>query len=258
MNDCNQIIDAIQKGFSQVTCTPLDNGILVNLPFFKPSNDPIQIFVKKEKERYYITDLGGTIDELRMHGVPVSRFYTRTGVKQLLSADNIVFENEDLVKYFDSEEELPNVLTAFVQAILNLQGIATTGTESKEPKFRVRIHKYLAENKAFFDSEPDFYGDSGRKYKADFQLVYPSTNTESSLIALINAPNKVINPNKIDYAYTMWSDLKYGIKKPITLFDDEVEWPKAFITLLKINSTVFQWETDQDLFRETLEDYIVV
>lgn len=264
---CEGINHALQRVMmDDVICREVDNGILMHLPLLTPSNDSLEIFVAFDpvSRTLSITDLGQTLDELNIHGIPAAGIRKRKNVMRLLQQEGISLDGDFLHRELkinsretqDLEDLLSNELRRFIQSMLTLMGLTLTGRFKLEKgKFLDEVYNYLAEKHVLFDSEPTITGESGRTYQPDFQLINPKTDTAEALMVALGDTEQI--KRRVDAVFVMWQDTPTQFQR-VSVLDDKIEWPKSEITLLQKTSTTFMWEEQREQFNKFLEPYMII
>ena len=161
----------------------------ITTPFLNHNNDMISIFVKKNGDRYYLSDNGQTLNELNLSGVNLDRSEKRLSeLNTILNGLGIKREQSELFTHTD-EKRYPESKHRLIQAILSVDDMFMLAEPKVESFFLEDIINFFELNEVRYIPDVLYSGRSGFTHKFDFSIPKSKKNPET-IIKAINTPRR--------------------------------------------------------------------
>jgi hypothetical protein len=162
----------------------------ITTPFLNHNNDMISIYVKKNDDRYYLTDNGQTLNELHLAGVNLDRSEKRTHeLNVILNGLGIKrSDNSELFTYTD-EKRYPEAKHRLIQAVLSIDDMFMLAEPKVESFFLEDVINFFELNEVRYIQDILYSGRSGFTHKFDFSIPKSKKNPET-IIKAINTPRR--------------------------------------------------------------------
>ena len=182
----------------------------ITSPYLDNNNDYIQIYVKQEKQTIFFSDDGYTLNNLKSHGLELTKSRKQQLYNILIQFGVEIKGNELVTK--SSPHEFPVKKHMFIQAIMHINDMYLTLRTKNISYFIDDIQAYFADNDIFYTDNAKFTGRSGFTHNYDFIFQRTKNKPERFCLA-INNPTKQIAGNTI----FAWNDTKFTRKKDSSL-----------------------------------------
>ncbi len=161
----------------------------ITTPFMNHNNDLISVYVKKNGDRYYLSDNGQTINELSLSGVNIDRSEKRSQeLTSILNGLGIKRERSELFTHTD-EKKYPESKHRLIQAILSVDDMFMLAESKVESFFLEDVINFFELNEVRYISDVMYSGRSGFTHKFDFSIPKSKKNPET-IIKAINTPRR--------------------------------------------------------------------
>ena len=210
--DCQRIIEDYIKWIRDNTIIKsIQNGAIceISTPFLDRHNDHLQIYVKKQDEKYILTDDGYTIADLGMSGMEINTPKREQIFRTILNGFGVEWgiNNELYI-----EANLSNIGQKkhyLLQAIISVNDMYTLSQETVYSLFKEDVERYFKSNDIFFSRDIKITGKTGFDHNIDF-LISASRTKPERLIKTINTPRR----NPIMAAIFAFSDITLIREQP--------------------------------------------
>ena len=168
-----------------------DTGyIAVSTPYIDRHNDCIDIYIKCEDGRYFITDDGYTLDDLEQSGCMLGRKGSKR--QQLLSvALNGLGVNlrDGALTITTPKEKFPQAKHSLVQAILTVNDMFYVSQPTVKSLFLEDVAKWLDDSDIRYSRNIPFVGKTNYVHRFDF-LIPKSRTKPERIIRALNNPSR--------------------------------------------------------------------
>ncbi|WNY25949.1 DUF1828 domain-containing protein [Methanolapillus millepedarum] len=173
----------------ETTFKEIDNyWVEVTTPFLDSHNDYLQIYVKKEGDKYKITDDGYIIDDLKSMGVSLET----KNRKKLMEATLNGFGVQNIgreITVVATNENFPQKKHDIIQAMISVNDLFYTSTQNITNLFIEEIVMWLDQSDVRYVPNIHFTGKSKYSYRFDFAIPKSKKYPERILKA-VNNPSK--------------------------------------------------------------------
>lgn len=181
----------------------------ITTPYLDRHNDYLQIYVKKENEKYFITDDSYIIDDLLSSGCTLS-VKRQELLKTTLAGFGVHLDGNSLyVK--TSTEHFPLKMHNFIQAMIAINDLFYLSPSHVSGLFYEDVSNWMDSINIRYTPKVKFSGKSGYDHMFDF-VIPKSKKFPERIIQTINQPQKnsvlLLIQNWIDTQYTRPVDSK--------------------------------------------------
>jgi len=179
-----------------------NDWVMMTSPFTGLFNDNIEIFLKKENSKIFMTDSGETLSNLELTGVNISKSKSRKEVLQriLLNYGIKLNESNELVVESD-EKTFPQKKHNLISAIIEVNDLYVLSKHQVTSIFKEDVRAFLDEQEIVFTSDFISKGSSGLEFSFDFQIAH---RKDEIVIKCFNTINKMLFSS---FLFT-WDDIK--------------------------------------------------
>ena len=218
----------------------LSNGYVeITTPFLDRHNDYIQLYVKKENNRFVLTDGGYIINDLADSGCSVE-----TGKRKMLLNNTLLgfgIQNRNNHIYASaSKENYPVVYNNIIQALISVDDLFYTSSPTVESIFYEDVAAWLSEKNVRHIPKIKFSGKTGFNHEFHFGIP-KSDKAPERIVQAINNPQQ----NKIGNLIWMWEDSKEFRPKKTQLYailnDSEKNVDKSVQAFEQYDIQAFPW-----------------
>jgi len=167
--------------------------VSVTTPFLGLYNDPIEIYIKRENDKYILSDDGATIKGLDLLGANISHSPKRKewlsyvlqnyGIK--LDGCNELTVNADNTNFAQKKHGL-------ISAIAEISDMEVTAKHMVSSLFKDDVKQLLDEQNLIYTPQFITKGSTGLEFTFDFQI---AGRTKEMMIKSFNSLNKINVPN---------------------------------------------------------------
>jgi hypothetical protein len=186
----------------KTTFANVDDYIEITTPFLDSHNDHIQIYVKQDGERIFISDDGYTLSNLAMAGCDLSSQKRRQILQTILNGFGVKKIGSELTVEAN-RNDYPQKKHAMLQAIMSVSDMFMLAQDRVAGIFTDDIKKFLHQHDVRFTPSPQFTGKSGFQHAYDF-VIPASKKKPERLIKAINDPSK----SNTELVLFSWNDTK--------------------------------------------------
>ena len=204
MSWIDQLINDYYRFLKQktvITEAQLSDWVEISTPFTDVFNDTIDIYVKKQNEKFILSDDGKTIRNLELSGIEISRSQNRKDIlDKILLNYGIHLEGQELIVEA-TEFTFPQKKLNLLSTISEVNDLYVIAKHTVASLFREDVKNYLNENELVFTPYFISKGSTGLEFTFDFQIAY---RNKELLIKAFNSVNKLNLPH---FLFT-WDDVK--------------------------------------------------
>lgn len=160
----------------------------ITTPYLDRSNDHLQIYVKPEGAGLILTDLGNTIQELRMSGCDIATPRRQELLAVTLNGFGVEIEGDDLVVRGD-RGSFPVNKHRLLQAMLEVDDLFFTSRSTVASLFFEDVDTWLRDSKIRYLRHYRLKGLSKLDHHFDF-VVPASSDSPMRVIQAVNNPSK--------------------------------------------------------------------
>lgn len=185
----------------EITCTKMGEYYEITTPFLDAYNDYLQIYVKQEKNRFYFTDDGFSIQALNSMGVALTK-KRKEQISQIAKQFGVRLENGEL-KAESEISEFGRKKHMFVQALLRINDMYMTAQNRVSSFFLDDVNEYFAQNEIYVSENITITGQTGFNHLYDF-LLPRSQKRPERFCTIVNHPTRT----NIENSIFSWLDTK--------------------------------------------------
>jgi len=205
----NSYIDWLK---SKIQLKEVNGYYEISTPFLDRHNDHLQIYVKQEGSKLYLTDDGYTIGDLSMSGCDVSSPRRQNVLYTILNGLGVKLEDDALVVEA-RPENFPQKKHALLQAMISVNDMFMLSQHRVAGVFLEDVEQFLDHNEIRYTPSVQFIGKSGFSHTFDF--VIPSSKEKPErLIKAINNPTR----DKAQAMLFSWTDTREARKRETSMF----------------------------------------
>lgn len=198
--DCNELVNEYLNWLrEQITVSEVNGACEITTPFLDRHNDFLQIYVKKEGDKFFLTDAGYILADLQMSGLDLTP-KRQTILQTILRGFGVEQHNSEL-RVRASKKDFPQQKHSLLQAMLAVNDLFMVAQSRVEAFFLEDVEQYLRLNKIRFIPKVNFIGKSGYSHHFDFAIP-PSDAAPERLIKAINRPSR----DNITTSIFSWDD----------------------------------------------------
>lgn len=244
-NWVNEIIDKYYEFLRERTFTDIETGTewsVISTPFLGLFNDTIELYIKKNENKFLLSDDGATLKNLEYVGSQISRSPKRKDLldKILLTYGVQLIDEELIIEA--SEANVAQKKHNLISAISEINDMYMLAKHTVASIFKEDVKSYLDEQQIIYTPQFISKGSTGLEFTFDFQIAY---RHKEIVIKSFNIVNKLNLPN---FLFT-WEDIK-SVREKIT--------GKQVIGLAVINDEEKQLQTEYlEALKNKNADYIL-
>jgi len=192
MIDCQKIIDDYIKWIKDntiITSVGEDDICEISTPFLDRHNDHLQIYVKKQEDKYILTDDGYTIADLSMSGMDINTPKREQIFRTVLNGYGVMSGRNNELYIEANLNNIGQKKHYLLQAILAVNDMYILSQETVLSLFKEDVERYFKSNDIFFSRDIKITGKTGFDHNIDF-LISASKTKPERLIKIINTPKK--------------------------------------------------------------------
>lgn len=248
---CRKLVDDylgwLSQGFSVES---LGRECLITTPFLSPDGDQIQIRTFLRNGDAFLSDDGYAYDFLYMAGIDLDgRSQTRKlQFATILSANNILFDDGEMITKVAQEEGLGPALHRLIRAIQSCQHLIYTTKQTGVRTFREQVAELLAERNVNFKMDPSLPGNATAEHRFDFMIAKnPDIPMVIRALSTANALYARRLAKDLTWAFMDIRQAKVPFQGVALLDDSENVWDGEPYTILKAYSDqVVFWRDRQE------------
>lgn len=167
----------------------------VSTPFVGLFNDHIEIYIKKEGDKLWLSDDGETLWNLEMSGVNVMKSPTRKKIIKSIELNFGVKITDGEIHTEATTDNFFNRKHALLQAIQQVSDLRMTAKSDIVSMFSEDLKLYMEEKDVFYTPQFTLVGKSGLNFMFDFQTTGKKEET------VIRTYNSLKQSNVTDYLF---------------------------------------------------------
>ena len=187
----------------KTTLAELDTWVVITTPHLDRNNDHIQLYARKEQNRYFLTDDGYTISDLEQSGCELNTAKRKQLLDQTLNGFGVTRVG-DALQLATTLEDFPRSKHNLVQAMLAVNDMFYMAQPYVASLFHDDVVSWLDKSEIRYVERVKFTGKSGFDYVFDFTIPRSKHHPER-ILQTINNPNKD-NAQKL---FMQWFDTKH-------------------------------------------------
>jgi hypothetical protein len=223
----------------------------ISTPYTGIFNDGIEIYCKKDHNKWLLSDGGDALKRLEQVGLPISRSKKRKDLLRHILNNYGISQKEEELFVETNNENFIQKKHYLLQALLEVHELEQISERRVKSLFKEDVESYLSERKVLFTKDVKFIGYNGLDYHFDFQV--PKTDKEY----VVKAAN-TIQKNTLKSFVFNWKNVK-SVRENGKSFDaaiilnDEENEPKAdLIEAFEIEGVEIYYWSAKDKFAESL------
>lgn len=159
----------------------------IDTPFVGLFNDRIEIYVKKDNDKFILSDDGDTLSNLEMKGINVSRSSTRRSIINGIELNFGVSIKDGEITTEATKETFNSRKHALLQAIQQVSDLRMTAKREVVSMFSEDFKQYLDNENIVYTPQFTLVGKSGLNFFYDFQI---AGKTQETVIRTFNHLSK--------------------------------------------------------------------
>jgi hypothetical protein len=170
--DIQKMIDSYAEWLkNEIHIAEIGEYYEITTPFLDRFNDYLQIYVKQNHDgSILLTDDGYIIDNLISSGVPIKKNSSRQlMIEHILNTYSMKLEDQKIVATA-TLNTFPQIKHMFVQALLTIDDMFVSNTESVKNFFVEDVESYFKNNEIFYSKDFSLIGKTGSIYNYDFHF----------------------------------------------------------------------------------------
>jgi hypothetical protein len=227
--------------------------VVITTPFLNRHNDALEIFVRKEGEKYLLTDGGEIIKDLEMCGCEINKSRS-VSLEVMLNGYGVKLDdNKESLILHASKEDFGKKKLRLLEAMMSVDDLFyTVSPSSLKGLFTNTVSSWLKKSKIRHIENVDFMGKSGYTHKIDF-VIASYENEPERCIKSINSPNKE-NVQLMLFSWTDTIAARPVKSKLYAVMNDEKGIPDSVITAIEkyaeYSVTPFIWSQREMYLKE--------
>lgn len=209
MNWIDEAINNYYRWMKERTTYHLDDSTQwaeINTPFIGLFNDCIDVYIKKEGNKYLLSDDGETLEKLSLLGINLSKNSKRKQWgESILRNHGITLEGTELTTEA-SLENLPMKKHSLVSAIIELSEMESLTKSSVDTFFTEDVRAFLDQSETIYTPNFITKGSTGIEFTFDFQI---AGKDKEKVIKSFNTLNKSNVPSFL----FAWEDIRVERQK---------------------------------------------
>jgi len=197
---------------SKITTTEIQGYQEISTPFLDRHNDHIQIYVKQNGNKLFLTDDGYTLTDLTMSGCDISSPRRRNVLTSILNGFGVKVINDNLCVEARFEE-FPQKKHSLIQAMLSVNDMFMMSSHRVANLFLEDVERYFDLNDIRYTPSAQFVGKSGFAHRFDF-VIPSSKKMPERLLRAINNPNR----DKATGVLFAWNDTKEARNRETSMY----------------------------------------
>jgi hypothetical protein len=203
-NWVNELIDKYYdflKGRTSVLTETGTEWAVISTPFIGLFNDTLEVYVKKENGKIFLSDDGVTINNLELIGSQISRSPKRKDLldRILVNYGIQILDGEIVAEA--TENSFAQKKHNIISAISEINDMYMLAKHTVASVFKEDVQAYLNEQEIIYTPQFISKGSTGLEFTFDFQIAY---RNKEIVIKSFNSLNKLNIPN---FLFT-WDDIK--------------------------------------------------
>jgi len=183
----------------------------IETPYLDRYNDYIQIYIKKDKENYILSDGGYTIEDLEDNGVNLNNEKRKEILKIIMNNFNISLQGDKSLTIEANESNFKLKKHGLIQSILAIGDMFYLSSPVIKSLFFEEVALWFKEKEIRAVKNINLTGKTGFKYPFDFAIA-ESKNEPERIIKVINNPTR----EKIIATTFSWEDTRAERQKENT------------------------------------------
>lgn len=190
MNEIDRLIEGYWRWLRDKTITKTTGAWTeITTPYLDRHNDYIQIYARKNDDKFLITDGGETILDLEQSGCSLEKSPKRQAILRTILNGFGVHENDGELQITATSDNFSLRKHNFVQALLSVQDMFMLATPTVESIFLEDIAEWLDEQDIRYTPNVKFAGKTGFDHQFDF-VIPKSRKAPERILRAINNPNR--------------------------------------------------------------------
>ncbi len=230
INEIEELLDTHWKWLKDKTILKQmkEDWIEVTTPYLDRHNDCLQIYIKKEREEFILTDDSYVINDLINSGLTVSSPKRKELLGTTLAGFGVQLGNEQQLQIHTNAENFPLKKHNFIQAMLAVNDLFYLASPSGTNFFIEDVTNWMDVSNIRYTPRIKLAGKSG--YDHMFNFVLPKSQTQPErIVQAISRPQK----SSAESLVFKWLDTR-EIRPPNTrtyalLNDNDTEVPRTVI-----------------------------
>ena len=180
----------------------------ISTPFIGMFNDIIEVYVKMEEGKVFLSDDGITLSNLELSGAPVIHSQKRKEWLEMVLLNYGITRKDNELQTVGTEKDFNQKKHNLICAVLEISDMAMMAKHTVTSLFKEDVKEYLDEQSIIYTPQFIAKGSTGIEFTFDFQIAGRETEL---VIKSFNSLNKMNVPNFL----FGWEDIK-GAREKIT------------------------------------------
>ena len=190
----------------------------ITTPYLDRHNDAIQLYVRKETDRFRLTDDGNTLRDLELSGCLINTPKRRSLLDIAIRGFAVDIKN-DVLSVTTAAENFPARKHALIQSILAVNDLFYTASSTVRSLFREDVEAWLNSSDVRFLKSVQFLGKTGYAHNFDF-AVPPSRVAPERIIKAISNPNKE-SAESVIFSWLDTRDVRPSDSQALAVLNDQ-------------------------------------
>ncbi len=173
----------------RISFESIENYAEITTPFLDRNNDRIQIYVRRDGNRFLLTDDSYTLHDLRVSGLQLDRSERRRRLLQTVLNGFGVEKKDDQLFTYATMSNIGQKKHNLIQSMLAVNDLFVLAEPTVKSLFLEDVEMWLKDNEVRFSRFVRFPGKSGFDHNFDF-LIPASKKKPERLVRAINTPDK--------------------------------------------------------------------
>jgi hypothetical protein len=178
----------------------------ITTPFSGLFNDMIEIYVKMEKEKIFLSDDGQTLSNLELSGVSIPRSSKRKEWLDMILLSYGITMNENELQTEGTKKDFSQKKHNLISAISEISEMTISAEHTVSSLFREDVKNFLDERGIIYTQQFIAKGSTGIEFTFDFQI---AGKQKELVIKAFDSVNKSNVPNFL----FGWTDIKPAREK---------------------------------------------
>lgn len=168
----------------------VDDWAEITTPYLDRHNDRVQIFARKVRDGFELTDDGYTIRDLRSTGCDLDTPHRQDMLKLTLSGFGVTLSSTDELTIRASIGNFPQQKHNLVQAVISVNDLFVLARPNVQTLFTEDVEQWLWNASIRYTPRVRFIGKSGLEHQFDFVIPATPNKAPERFVQAVNRPSK--------------------------------------------------------------------
>ena len=171
----------------------IEDWVEITAPFLDRHNDYIQIYVKRTKNGYFLTDDGETIDDLELSGCTLDSPKRKALLRTTLNGFGVQLDgNNKALVVRTTAKDFALKKHNLLQAMLAVNDLFFLATPTVASLFSEDVQAWLDDSDISYDPKVKYLGKSGLDCHFDFLIPRSEIHPERFLLSIGNPDHNIV------------------------------------------------------------------